>query len=336
MPWRWKKNRNKKANQKMSLPDTLLEQAHTVLRAARHILIVSHLRPDGDAIGSTLGFGLALQAAGKQVQMINADGAPSNFKHLAGVEGIKRKPEGEVDCVVVVDCSELSRTGDVLTSFGIPEINLDHHTTNKINLVDIEAVAVAQMLVEYLPRWGFSLPPSAGAALMTGLITDTLGFRTRNVTPKSLRIAADLMELGVDMPMLYEQALILRSFESLQFWGVGLQHLQRLDRMVWTTLTMEGRRAVGYPGRDDADLINILSAVRDCDIAMIFVEQPDCKVKVSWRARPGLDISRLAVSFGGGGHPAASGAEIPGTLEEVKVHVLDATHKFLQSQNSNQ
>ncbi len=271
--------------------------------------------------------------------MVNADGVPANFKHLAGADTIKRKPEGEVDCVVVVDCSEINRIGEVAEFCKKPDINVDHHTTNtnfaKINLVDIEAVAVAQMLAEYLPRWGFALSPSAGAALMTGLIMDTLGFRTRNVTPKSLRIVADLMELGVDMPMLYEQALILRSFESLQFWGTGLQHLQRMDRMVWTTLTMTGRRAAGYSGRDDADLINILSAVRDCDIAMIFVEQPDCKVKVSWRARPGLDISRLAVSFGGGGHPAASGAEIPGTLEEVQVDVINATQKFLQGQNSH-
>lgn len=318
----------------MPIPESLLDQAHTVISAARHVVIVSHLRPDGDAIGSMLGLGLALQAAGKHVQMANKDGVPLNFRHLTGANEIKRKFDGEVDCVITVDCSDMNRIGDVLDSYGIPDLNIDHHTTNtnfaKINLVDREAVAVAQILAEYLPRWGISLTPSAGAALITGLITDTIGFRTRNVTPKSLRITADLMDLGVDMPMLYEQALNLRSFESLQFWGTGLAHLQRNDRMVWTTLTMEGRRAAGYSGRDDADLINILSSVRDCDIAMIFVEQPDSKVKVSWRARPGYDISKVAMSFGGGGHPAASGAEIPGTLEEVAGNVLNATQKIFQ------
>ncbi len=321
----------------MPIPESLLDQANSAISAAHHILIVSHQRPDGDAIGSTLGLGLALQAVGKQVQMVNKDGLPLNFKYLAGANEFKRKAEGEVDCVIALDCSDINRIGDVINSYGTPDINIDHHTTNtnfaKINLVDTQAVAVAQMLAEYLPRWRIPLTPSAGAALITGLITDTIGFRTRNVTPKSLRITADLMELGVDMPMLYEQALILRSFESLQFWGSGLTHLQRNDRMVWTTLTMEARRAAGYFGRDDADLINILSSVRDCDIAMIFVEQPDCKVKVSWRARPGYDISNIAMSFGGGGHPAASGAEIPGTLEEVQVNVLDATHTFLRKQN---
>ncbi|NUM47071.1 MAG: bifunctional oligoribonuclease/PAP phosphatase NrnA [Anaerolineales bacterium] len=317
----------------MPISESLLAQAQDLLSTARHILIVSHQRPDGDAIGSTLGLGLALQAANKQVQMVNADGVPVNFRHLTGSNEIKRTPISGADCVIAVDCSDLHRIGEGLSALGPPDINIDHHATNtnfaKINLVDVDAVAVAQMLAEYLPRWGFVLPRAAGSALITGLITDTIGFRTRNVTPKALRITADLMELGVDMPMLYEQAIILRSFEALQFWGTGLQNLQRNDRMVWTHLTMEGRRAAGYSGRDDADLINILSSVRDCDIAMIFVEQPNCKVKVSWRARSGFDVSQIALSFGGGGHPAASGAEISGTLEEVQVSVLSTMAKFL-------
>jgi len=312
--------------------ETLLEVGEA-LTAARSVLIVSHVRPDGDAIGSTLGLGLTLQAAGKQVQMVLKDGVPLNFKHLSGTEEIKRKPVGEVDCVIAVDSSDMARIGEVLDGSRIPDLNIDHHTTNtkfaKINLVDTQAVAVAEMLAEHLPRWGYTIPVSAGAALMIGLITDTIGFRTRNVTSKSLRLAADLMDLGVSLPDLYEQALVLRSFESLQFWGSGLSKIQRNDRMVWTRLSMEDRRAAGYSGRDDADLINILSSVRDCDVALIFVEQPDCKVKVSWRARNGYDISKVALAMGGGGHPAASGAELFGTLEEVEAMVLDATHTLL-------
>lgn len=317
----------------MPITDALLTQAQAVLASAFHVLIVSHKRPDGDAIGSTLGLGLALQAAGKHVQMVNQDGVPINFRHLKGSNEIKRKAESGPDCIVVVDCSDLNRIGDVLDAFDLPDLSIDHHATNtnfaKINLVDVEAVAVSEMLAEYLPRWGFPLPVPAGEALITGLITDTIGFRTRNVTSKSMRTAANLMDLGVDMPMLYEQALILRSFEALQFWGSGLQKLQRNDRLVWAALTMDGRRAAGYSGRDDADLINILSTVRDCDVAMIFVEQPDYKVKVSWRARPGFDVSQVALAFGGGGHPAAAGAEISGNIEEVQQSVLTTTAKYL-------
>jgi phosphoesterase RecJ-like protein len=92
---------------------------------------------------------------------------------------------------------------------------------------------------------------------------------------------------------------------------------------------MEDRKAVGYRGRDDADLINVLSSIQDTRIALIFVEQPNRTVKVSWRGQPGVDVSKLALSFGGGGHPAAAGAEIQGNLEEVRSKVLQATQELL-------
>jgi phosphoesterase RecJ-like protein len=110
--------------------------------------------------------------------------------------------------------------------------------------------------------------------------------------------------------------------------------LQRKDRIIWTSLTLEDRLKAGYTGNDDADLINMLSTVDDMDIAVIFVEQKEGRVKVSWRAQPGVDVSQVAFQFGGGGHPAASGAEIQGSLEEVQEKVLLVTFNLLES-NSN-
>ncbi|HEX7973100.1 MAG TPA: DHHA1 domain-containing protein, partial [Anaerolineales bacterium] len=170
------------------------------------------------------------------------------------------------------------------------------------------------------------------AALLTGLITDTLGFRTSNMNPRALRLAADLMEQGVDLPELYRQALFQRSFEATRYWGYGLRQLQREGRLAWTSLTQADRQAVGYPGRDDADLINILSSIEDVDVVVIFVEQPNQHVKVSWRAQPGFDVSQVALSFGGGGHPAASGADVSGSIEEVRPRVLDSTRLVVSKQ----
>jgi len=118
------------------------------------------------------------------------------------------------------------------------------------------------------------------------------------------------------------------------YWGRCLIKLQRENRITWGTLTLQDREASGYSGNDDADLINVLSAVDETDIAVIFVEQRENKVKVSWRAQPGLDVSKIALSFGGGGHPAASGAEISGTLPEVQARVLQATQTSLADQKS--
>jgi phosphoesterase RecJ-like protein len=302
-------------------------------KAAQRILLVSHIRPDGDAVGSLLGLGLALQEAGKNVQMVLNDGVPASLRTLPGSEQVAHNPEEPVDLVVTLDCSDIKRAGSALNSYSPPDINIDHHVTNlnfaRLNLVDPTAVATAEILAEALPSWDLPVTKPIAAALLTGLITDTIGFRTANMTPKALRVTASLMETGVNMPELYNQALAQRSYEAVRFWGAGLRHLERSGPVVWTTLTMEDRKAAGYGGRDDADLINVLSTIEDALVVLIFVEQPGGAVKVSWRARPGVDISPVALRFGGGGHPAAAGAEIRGSLEEVPAMVIDATQGLL-------
>lgn len=315
------------------MDDTLAGQIDERLRPAQRVLVVSHIRPDGDAIGSLLGWGLAVQAAGKDVTMVSEDGVPASLRHLAGSEQVLNSAKGDFDLICVVDCSDLERTGKVLAERGVPHLNIDHHPTNlnfaAINVVDVEAVATAEMIADLLPALGLPLTTAVAEALLTGLITDTLGFRTSNMSSKSMRLAADLMDRGANLPELYRRALVDRSYESIRLWGSGLTRTERDGRLLYTTLTLADRQAVGYPGRDDADLINILSAVSGVDIALIFVEQPNGRVKVSWRSAPGYDVSKIAVRFGGGGHAAASGADIPGSLEEVQQTVLDATRPIL-------
>jgi phosphoesterase RecJ-like protein len=196
-------------------------------------------------------------------------------------------------------------------------------------LVDIHAVATAEIIAGLLSELDLPLPLPVASALLTGLITDTIGFRTANMTPKALRLAAEMMEIGANLPDIYHQTLVGRSFEAIRFWGAGLSKVQRNGRMVWTSLSLEDRAAAKYPGRDDADLVNVLSAVDGVDVALIFVEQPHGSVKVSWRSRPGFDVSQIAMRFGGGGHAAASGAELTGSLPEVQAKVLEATSPII-------
>jgi phosphoesterase RecJ-like protein len=174
--------------------------------------------------------------------------------------------------------------------------------------------------------------PDVAAALLTGIITDTLGFRTSNMTPKALRVAADLMEAGADLPDLYQRSLVERSFEAMRFWAAGLARLEREGPIVWTTLSMADRLGTGYPGRDDADLINELSAITDAAVSIVFVEQPSGKVKVSWRAQPGIDVSAIALKFGGGGHPSAAGAEVEGSLDDVRQRILLETRQMMHEE----
>ena len=304
------------------------------LDTGTNILITSHVRPDGDAVGSLLGLGLALQNAGRNVQMVLADGVSSSFKHLEGADRIKTKIEGIYDTFITVDCADFKRTGKPFKSLGPPDINIDHHVTNekfgRLNLIEGTEVATSAILTNYLPDWGYKITRPVAAALLTGIITDTLGFRTSNVTPEALRQAATLMDTGVDMPDLYMRGLVRRSFESARYWGAGLSKLERKDGMVLCTLSTEDRRAAGYSGNDDADLINIISAIDGFKVGLIFVEQSKNRVKISWRALvPDIDVSQVAQQFGGGGHAAAAGADVEGALEEIKKTVLKRSKEML-------
>lgn len=306
------------------------------LSVAQKILVVSHVRPDGDAVGSLLAFGLALQEAGKKVQMVLADGVPSSFRHLPGSGQIRKSAEGTFDLIVTLDCADLKRVGRVLDGYGKPDINIDHHITNELfgalNLIEPDAVATSSILFRHLPEWGYLITQPVAANLVTGIVTDTLGFRTTNTTPESLRQVAALMELGVDMTDLYYHGLVRRSFPAARYWAAGLSSLQRADGIVWGTMTLADRKNADYPGNDDADLINVISSIEDCDITMIFVEQTHGSVKISWRTQtPELDVSQIAKQFGGGGHPGAAGADVTGTLAEVQERILAATRRALYS-----
>ncbi len=318
----------------VELSTALDDQIRTLFANAERILILSHIRPDGDAVGSTLGLGLALQAAGKQVQMVLADGVIRTFKHLPGADQILQQPAGEFDVLVTLDASDPRRLGEPLEG-RTPDLNIDHHVTNlnygRLNLVVPEAVATAAILAERLPLWGLSITPDAAAALLTGLLTDTIGFRTSNMNADALRLGAMLIDRGADLPELYRRALIVRTYSATRYWGLGLSRLDRKGRLCWTSLTLEDRKQSGYQGNDDADLTNILSSIDECDIVVLFIEQREGTVKVSWRSQPGYDVSQLAFSFGGGGHSAAAGADIPGTLDEVRPRVLQATETLLKA-----
>jgi len=305
-----------------------------MINASERIMAISHIRPDGDGIGSLIGIGLCLEALGKEVQMISPDGVPGNLNHLEGCSKVRYQPISKPDVSIVLDCSDLKRIGDVMDQQFIPDINIDHHITNmsfaKVNLIDHTAVATAEILTELFDVLGWPITKPIASALMMGIVMDTIGFRTSNITPKALRVAARLIELGADLPDLYQRGLVNRSFEAARLWGAGLVQLERDGDMVWTTLSLEDREKANYPGNDDADLINILSSIQDVKLAMIFLEQREGLIKISWRAQLGYDVSKIAGKFGGGGHPAAAGAEVSGTLEEVKKTVLQATQTALK------
>ena len=310
-------------------------EARESINAANHILILSHTRPDGDAIGSMLGLGEALKQAGKKVQCVLRDGLPSRFRFLPGSGSVQTKPEPGFDLMIVVDCGDLDRIGFEFEDYPIPDINFDHHISNtsfaRINIVEPEEVAAAALLANNMEKLGLELTQDAAKAFLTGIITDTIGFRTQNMTPQTFTLAAKLTGMGLNISEIYDRALSGRSFNAARYWGKGLAKIQKDGGLVWTTLSISDREQVKYPGNDDADLVNVLSSIESSKIAVILIEQKNGMIKVSWRSKPGYDVSEVASSFGGGGHRAASGAMISGTLDDVQKAVLSATREIFDS-----
>jgi len=303
------------------------DSALNLISRSSKITVIAHERPDGDAVGSLLAFALALANSGKDVTPILADGLPARFRFLPGSAGIEKKVPPDAELVIAVDCSDKERMG--IAPEPSIDINIDHHPTNayfaKLNFVRPDAAATAEILYELLPAFGLQITSEIATNLLTGIVTDTIGFRTHSVTPQLLEIAVDLMNLGAPLAEIYEIVLGRRSFTSVRYWGCGLDRIERGDGLVWTTLTLADREKVGYPGDDDADLVNLLTEIEDTQVSIIFVEQPGGKVKVSWRSDPGINVAEIASEFGGGGHEQASGAMIEGELEEVRALVINAT-----------
>jgi len=303
------------------------------LKQSKYPLILAHVRPDGDAVGSMIAMGLALQQLNKNPQMIFSDGLPKRFRFLAGSELIRTKAESNHDLVIALDCANTMRLSGPEEIERV-HINIDHHVTNEqyadINLVLPEYASTTSILADWMEAWGLEISKKIADVLLMGMITDTIGFRTNNVNPEYLRIAADLMEKGADLAEMYHKSLTLHSPESSKVWGYALSRLELDGNLAWTSILIEDRKRADYNGMDDADLTNHLSSIEDVDISILFNEQKDGKVKVSWRSSADYDVTGIASFYGGGGHPQASGAEVPGHLDDIKTQVIGETKKLLK------
>lgn len=313
-----------------------LPAARALVERANRALIITHVNPDGDAIGSLLGLGLALRRAGKDVVVACADPVPEMFRFLPSAGEVVAVPEGDFDLVAVVDVSEAARMGSVGARLPRrPDVVIDHHVTNPgfgtLNLIDAAAASTAELITELLPALGLELASDVAECLLTGLVSDTLGFRTSNTTIRSLALAQELIRAGAVLHTIYDQSLHKRSFSAVRLWAEGLATIQLKHHLVWARLTLAAREAAGYQGLGDADLITVLTSVREADVALVFVERSDGKVKVSWRSIPGINVAEIAAQFGGGGHAPAAGAEVAGTVDEVEARVLAATRAALKA-----
>lgn len=301
--------------------------------AARRILAICHVNPDGDAIGALLGLGHVLHALPGQREVVLAcqDPAPETLHFVPGVESIvpALPPGFAPDVLIALDASDPARLGTVFGELARNSallIVIDHHITNlrfgDFNYVAPQVASTSQLVVRLADALGVALPREAATPLLVGLVTDTLGFRTSNVTTAELQCAERLMDAGANLAGISQRTLATRPLKFMRLWGVAFGSARLDGAVLWAEVTREMRLAAGIDDDDDGGLVSQLIHAAEARVAAVFNELSDGRVEVDFRARPPYDVAAVALSLGGGGHPQASGCTLPGPMTDVQARVL--------------
>ncbi|WP_298814607.1 DHH family phosphoesterase [Chloroflexus sp.] len=325
------------------------QQAAGPIRAAladaQRILLLSHVNPDGDAIGSMLGTMHVLRALGKEVIAL-ASSAPLDY--CAALPGfadvhIYRPGESLPDCDLIwmVDVAHLSRAGAIYdehqaTLVARPLIIVDHHATNDgggtVSLIRAQEPSCADVLFDLFAALGWPLSPDAATCLFLGMMTDTQSFQTPNVKPATLRRAAALLEAGADKQLVVDAVFFSIPPSTLRLTGMAMAHLQQDDGIFWVVVTQEMMQTAGADEKATDDTVGRLQRVAGMRACALFRERADGTVKISLRSIPGIDVATVARLWGGGGHRQAAGATLQMSLEAAVAAVLPALRQAVQQQ----
>ncbi len=308
-----------------------LSQAAGLLHQSQRPLLISHPRPDGDTVGSALALRLALIRLGTIPRLACVHPIPAPLTYLPGADTYTNvTPEDtDLDLIVAVDLSDLSRTGGIYQTAWrgkFPLLVIDHHETNDnfgdVNLVDPRAAATALPMAALINALGVPLDGAMATCLLAGILTDTRGLRTANTSPEVLSFVGQLIEAGGDYAGVMEKSLDSIPYQQMRGWGVALERLQLDGELAWTTFPLEAKIALGIEDHDDLDLGNLITRLAEAKIMATFLDMRDGTVKVSLRSRPGYNVAQIAKALGGGGHQQAAGCSVSGTLDVAQELVL--------------
>ena len=306
------------------------EKATHAIQQAQSILIVTHISPDGDAIGSALGLANALRQMGKKVTVADDDGVPDFLKFLPHADKVvERLYQKSWDVMISTDSSDEERTG-VAGAYGREHsklvINLDHHITNTyfgdIHLVVPTAVSATEIVFDWWQHIGIEWNVDIAMPLLTGLVTDTLGFRINTVTARTLEVAQALMNYGASLKEAMARTLESKSWKEVALWKRVLPTAVLHGQIAAAVVTPADVAAAGLSEMGDAGLVSFLRSVNEAVISVVFKQQSENEIIISLRSKPGYDVASVAFALGGGGHTQASGATVYGTLDEVRAKVM--------------
>ncbi|MGA3066221.1 MAG: DHH family phosphoesterase [Tepidisphaeraceae bacterium] len=313
------------------------------LSNCRRVLITTHVRPDGDALGSSAAMSLALRTKKIDSHVLLLSRMPDKYAFIFRDNKIQSCnleggcPEisfSDFDLLLVVDTgtwSQLPGLKDRLNGFAGPRLVMDHHLTQEdwadAKLVDSTAAAAGEIAAELLRRWNIPFDPPIATALFLALASDTGWFQFSNTRPRTMRLAADLMEAGINTDYIYRLLYQNERIQRLELQTRAQQSLELLkdNRLAVMTLRQNDFTQSGADMTDTENLINIPLQVQSVEVAILIVEPLDSgPIRVSLRSKNSVDVAKFAEQFGGGGHARAAGLKLPGTVDEVRRKLIQA------------
>jgi bifunctional oligoribonuclease and PAP phosphatase NrnA len=302
----------------------------STIREYERFIVATHVRPDGDAIGSVLGMKLILQRLGKSAVGLSQDKFPPEFEFLPGTEEIRSRPSpsADYDVAILVDCGDFDRVGNEISEFirtRVPiVINIDHHCMHmpfgNVYWVETSASSTCEMLFDICTCLSLPLDADLASLLYTGILTDTGSFRFSNTNRRVFEVVSMLVESGADPVRIAGQVYDSASPEKLNLLArvLGTIEFHCRSRIATAELTLGMLAGTAATYMDSEGFINHLRSVKSVDLAILFREGNDGLIHVSLRSKEGIDVARFAQRHGGGGHRQAAACRIPGTLNSVR------------------
>jgi Exopolyphosphatase-related proteins len=311
-----------------------LDQIGRVLRENERFAVLSHIRPDGDALGSQLALALSLQQLGKKVRVWNEDGMLEKYSFLPRADLLTKPPHAaeDVDVAIALDTAIQNRLGTAFTAVRSAKIwiNIDHHLSNPgyghLVHVDPTAPATGQIIFDLIKSQGFPFDREIAENLYAAISTDTGSFQYPKTSARTFEVAAELVCTGINVGQLSQQLYENYPRRRVELLRELLRTMRfgRDGRVASFSLALKTAAELQVLPEDNEGLIDYLRAIRGVIVAVFFEELADGKVRVSMRSKSdAIDVCAICQKFGGGGHTLAAGARVRGTLAEVERNVLE-------------
>lgn len=314
----------------------MLSQVVELIESKHRFCITSHIRPDGDSLGSSLALYWTLKSLDKDVQVLMRDSVPHSYRELPGANEVIKTPKvpSGYDAAFVIECSDIDRPGliDLDKQF---VVNIDHHSTTAlfghINWIDSTASAVGEMIYNLCKALGVTVNQQIAECVYTALLTDTGSFHFSNTTERTFKIASELVRRGVKPAHISQALFYSYPFSKIKILGIVLSSLNRDEtgRIAYMSISQDSIAEANASEEDLDGIVNYPLAVEEIEVVAFFKETSPETYRISLRSKGQVNVAKVTEKFGGGGHRNAAGCTIKGDIQEIQQQIVECLQESL-------